>query len=599
MSNGALAVGPADVLPAQTNHTRSSTAASSPQIAQSRSLTPPPPVPAFMLSTTDGEKSSTPTLFSQEVIEECVVVKSLEDVREPSLDPRVHISDADRPDEVELDESLRQRFSHVVFKRQSDSDSYSEKGKKREEPIYVEFAPGNSHNPIHFPRPKKWAITAIACFATLLASTTASAYNMGFSTMTRDLNATNFQASVGLSVYALGFGVVPLVTASFSEEFGRLPLYIGSGVGFLLMYMMVALSKNIQTVILARFIQGACGSTGATMVGGTIADIWLPKERGLPMSFFAVTAVGGTGLGPAFAGWIEMNPRLGWRWIQWIQMIICAAFLVLLPFVMKETRASVLLTRIARKLRRETGDHRYRARVEDERAKLSTLIWISCTRPIHLMFTEMVVFSFSIWIGFAWGVLFCLIESIAGVFRDLHHFSIGFIGLTFLTMVIASILGFCTNMIQERLYQKNFPARGPEARLYFACFAAVLLPVGMFIYAWSSFDRIPWIALCIGITLFIWAVFIIYLAVFTYLADCYGPFASSALAGQSLARNISAMAFPLFTTQMYQNLDYKWANTLFGCLSALMIPIPFVLFFYGPTIRSKSKFSRAVMELQQ
>ena len=92
---------------------------------------------------------------------------------------------------------------------------------------------------------------------------------------------------------------------------------------------------------------------------------------------------------------------------------ICAAFLVLLPFVMKETRASVLLTRIARKLRKETGDHRYRARVEDERAKLSTLIWISCTRPIRespyrnlvrslivrhpdLMFTEMVVFSFSV-----------------------------------------------------------------------------------------------------------------------------------------------------------------------------------------------------------
>lgn len=133
------------------------------------------------------------------------------------------------------------------------------------------------------------------------------------------------------------------------------------------------------------------------------------------MSFFAVTAVGGTGLGPAFAGWIEMNPKLGWRWIQWIQMMwvgyfwrkidvymhpfalltdpffffflwlfsICAAWLVLLPFVMKETRASVLLTRIAKKLRKETGDHRFRARVEDERAKLSTLIWISCTRPVR------------------------------------------------------------------------------------------------------------------------------------------------------------------------------------------------------------------------
>ncbi|KAF8884049.1 MFS polyamine transporter [Gymnopilus junonius] len=532
-----------------------------------------------MLSTADGEKSTTPTLFSQEIAEEGVVVKSLKDVREPSLDPR--------------------RFSHIAFKRHETTDSSAEKGKKRQEPIYIEFAPGAPHNPVNFSLRKKWAITSIACFATLISSSTSSAYNMGFASMTRDLNATNFQASIGLSVYALGFGIVPLVTASFSEEFGRQPLYIVSGIVFLLMYMMIALSKNIQTVILARLIQGACGSTGATMVGGTIADIWTPRERGLPMSIFSVIALGGTGLGPVFAGWIEMNPKLEWRWIQWIQMIICALFLVLLPFVMRETRSSVLLMRIARKLRKETGNHHIRARVEDERAKLSTLIWISCTRPVHFMLTEMVVLSFSIWIGFAWGVVYCLVESVSGAFSNLHHFSIGFTGLIFLTMVIGSFIGFVSNILQEKLYQKNFPTRGPEARLYFACFAGILLPVGMFIYAWSSFERIPWIALAIGITLFVWAVFIIYVAVFTYLADCYGPFTSSALAGQSLARNLSATAFPFFTTQMSQRLDYKWANTLFGCLAALMIPIPFVLFFYGPTIRSRSKFSSAVMKLQQ
>lgn len=50
---------------------------------------------------------------------------------------------------------------------------------------------------------------------------------------------------------------------------------------------------------------------------------------------------------------------------------------------MKETRSSIILTRIAKKIRKETGDNRYRARIEDERIKLSTLIWMSCTRPIR------------------------------------------------------------------------------------------------------------------------------------------------------------------------------------------------------------------------
>ncbi|KAF8159888.1 MFS polyamine transporter [Crassisporium funariophilum] len=538
-----------------------------------------------------GDLSTTPTLDV-----DGMVVKSLEDVREPSLDPRVDLSS--RPDEAQLDETFSRQLTDLVLHRHESRKRAgdSEKSSKDDEPIYIEFGEGDERNPINYSRRKKWAITSVACFATLLAASTAGTYNMGFPSMRRDLHCTQFEATIGLSAYALGFGIVPLVSASFSEEFGRQPLYVGSGIGFMLMFMMVALAKNIQTVIIARLLQGAFGSTGSTMVGGTIADIWSTKERGLPMAIFALTAVGGTGLGPVVAGWIEMNPKLEWKWIQWIQMIIAAIYLVLVPLVMRETRSSILLTKIARRLRKKSGDHRYRARVEDERANLATLIYISCTRPVHLMCTELVVSSFSLWIGFAWGVTYCMIESISGVFHDIHDFNIGQTGTIFMAMVVGSILGFLTNFYQEALYQRHFSTRGPEARLYMACFAAVLLPVGMFIYAWSSFTSVHWIALAIGIMLYIWAVFIIYLAVFSYLADCYGPFASSALAGQSLARNMAATAFPLFTTQMYKSLSYKWANTLFGCLAALMVPIPFVLFFYGPSIRLRSRFSRAVME---
>ncbi|KAJ3493498.1 hypothetical protein NLJ89_g11005 [Agrocybe chaxingu] len=235
-------------------------------------------------ATRDGEASATPTLFVNDAAEEGVVVKSLEDVREPSLDPRVSIEDANRPTEDELDETISHRFTSALRRHESKRDSLSEKGIKQEEPLYIEFAPGDKRNPINFSMRRKWTITGIACFATLLASTTASTYNMGFESMVRDLNCTYFQATIGLSLYALGFGVVPLVSASFSEEFGRQPLYVASGIGFLLMYMMIAL-------------------------------------RGLPMSIFALAAVGGTGLGPVFAGWIEMDSNLQWKWIQWIQMM--------------------------------------------------------------------------------------------------------------------------------------------------------------------------------------------------------------------------------------------------------------------------------------
>ncbi|EAU90189.2 drug transporter [Coprinopsis cinerea okayama7 len=460
--------------------------------------------------------------------------------------------------------------------------------------IYVDFKDNDPRNPMNFSRKKKWFITLLACFSTIVSSTTSTSYNMGFPSMNRDLQASNFQATVGLAVYSVGFGVVPLFTAPFSEELGRRPLYLGSLVALLLFYIPIAMAKNIVLVQVARFLQGSVASTGAIMVGGTIADIWAPQDRTLPMALSTLMVIGGNGLGPVFGGWIEFNGRLGWRWIHWIQMILCGVCLLLIP-LMGETRSNVILTKIARRTRKETGDARYRALAEVERQSLKSMIWISCTRPLRLLFTEPIVASFSLWIGFAWGVLFVLVASIAAVFRDLHRFHVGQVGTVFSAMVLGSFIGFAITVgIQNPLYLNNFKKRGVEARLYSACLAGVIFPIAMSIYGASCSSTIHWIGLLVGITLFSSAVYMIYASVFTYLADCYGPYASSALAGQSLFRNVLGTVFPLFTHQMYSALTYRWANLLFAGIALLLMPIPFVLFIYGPALRERSPFSKKI-----
>ncbi|KAF8993763.1 MFS polyamine transporter [Cyathus striatus] len=497
---------------------------------------------------------------------EHVSVAPLEDIQEPALDPRLSLDSHE----------LHQKPSHLTHQPSTgtivDHGAGNSSGSKKEKdleksqvevqvmknsgPIYIDWEHGDPRNPANFPRSKKWVITAVACFSTLIAC---------YGSMTRDLQCSVFQATIGLAVYCLGFGVVPLVSASFSEEFGRQPLFYPD------------VFDDSLTVIVARFLQGAFGSTAATMVGGTVADLWSAKERGLPMSLFAIAGVGGNGLGPFIAGLIEGNPKLEWKWIEWILMIITGLYLVLLVAFLRETRASVILTHIAKNIRKETGDSRYRARVEDERASLRTLIWISCTRPVYLMFTEPVVASFSLWIGFAWGVTYVFVQSISGVFRNLHHFSVSEIGCVFLSVFIGTIIGFILNYYQEYLYRENLPERGPEARLYSACAVAIVFPVSMFVYAWCSFSHVHWIALAISITtkqlfkVFMVAVFTMYLAVFSYLADW-----------KHYSNN-----FPAVHKPYVRAIDYKWANTLFGCIAALMIPIPYVLFFYGPQIRMK------------
>ena len=118
------------------------------------------------------------------------------------------------------------------------------------------------------------------------------------------------------------------------------------------------------------------------------------------MAFYSLTAIGGTGLGPVMAGYIEMNPHFEWRWIQWFHLMcvmihrvfiystdcfrsVTGVLFISILLALKETRSGVLLTRLAKRIRKETGDHRHRARIEDERGSLKNLIFISCTRPLR------------------------------------------------------------------------------------------------------------------------------------------------------------------------------------------------------------------------
>jgi hypothetical protein len=48
---------------------------------------------------------------------------------------------------------------------------------------------------------------------------------------------------------------------------------------------------------------------------------------------------------------------------------------------------------------------------------------------------------------------------------------------------------------------------GPEARLFGACAAGVIFPLGCLIFAWTSYSHVHWIAPCIGMTVTVFAIF--------------------------------------------------------------------------------------------
>ncbi|KAL6705054.1 hypothetical protein ACN47E_007313 [Coniothyrium glycines] len=62
------------------------------------------------------------------------------------------------------------------------------------------------------------------------------------------------------------------------------------------------------------------------------------------------------------------------------------------------------------------------------------------------------------------------------------------------------------------------------------------------------------------------------------------------MAANGIARYTLGAVFPLFTVQMYEALGIAWATSLLGFLSLVMIPIPYLFFKFGGSVRARSKY---------
>ncbi|EUC38765.1 hypothetical protein COCCADRAFT_82278 [Bipolaris zeicola 26-R-13] len=473
-------------------------------------------------------------------------------------------------------------------------------------------------NPFEWSDRRKSITVWISCLITSLTAFSAGALNPAIPQMRNEWGISNVAALVSVTMFTAGFAVAPMFLAPFSEINGRRPVFLASGLLFVLCQLCSGLTQSYAGLLVARFWLGIGGSTFSTMVGGVVSDIYHTKDRNTPMAVFSGAALFGTSFGPMVCGFIAQNTS--WRWIQYVQTIACGTMVALICVVFKETRGSVLLSRKAKCLnkwyaaREEAGYFgldvrddkkpgstisqrlRFKVRSDEERASLGTMIAISLYRPFHLLFTEPVVFWFSLWVAFSWAVLYLALAAIPLIFRNKYGFSIQQANAVFASMGIASILATILSVYQEKIAKKyGKTSNSPEGRLYFACVESACMPIGLFMFGWTSSAGLHWVLPAISIGIATIGIFSIYLATFNYLADTYHRYASSALAAQSFCRNMLGGVFPLITTQMYSKLGYGPANSLLGGIGALLTIVPWILVFYGPRIRARSKFASEIM----
>ncbi|KAJ5631144.1 MFS general substrate transporter [Penicillium longicatenatum] len=463
-----------------------------------------------------------------------------------------------------------------------------------EDPFIVIWLPDDPRDPVKFKDTLKFSVVFLASMGSLAIAMGSSTYSGGLESIISDFQCSREVAILGISLFVLGFAIGPLLWAPLSEAYGRRKVLSLSLISFTVFTAGTAGAQNIWTLIILRFFAGSLGSAPMAVSGGLISDTFSAIDRGLYSSLYAATAFMGPALGPIVGGFIAEAG--GWRWCQGFQAIFCAALWLLQTLFLPETYGPVLLRERAKTLSKLTGKvYRTQRDVEQHAVPTATRIKTTLFRPFILLFGEPIVLLLSVYIAIIYGTLYLLFDAYPIVFQDVRGWSPGIGGLAFLG-VLVGILGsiFYSVSVFFSYKRKTLVSSGPlppEARLPSTFIGSVLLPVGLFWFAWTNGPSIHWMASIAAGVPFGFGMVTVYMPVLNYLMDTYTIYAASVLAGNCLLRSLFGCIFPLFTTYMYRNLGIHWASCIPAFLSLLCMPMPFLFYKYGAQIRKGSQYA--------
>jgi len=485
---------------------------------------------------------------------------------------------------------------NVLVNTLSNTKIDPEKG--RDAHIVDWYSPDDPDNPQNWGRFKKIWVTFEICLLTFSVYIGSAIYTAGIQDVSRVFGVSRVAATLGLTLFVLGYGVGPMLWSPMSEvpQIGRGPIYIGTLALFVVLQVPTALATNFGMLLAFRFITGFVGSPSLATGGASIGDMYSPSKRTYGLAVWGIGAVCGPTMGPLIGGFAAENK--GWTWTIWELMWLSGFTLVLLLFFLPETSSANILYRRTMRLRKLTGNDKLicEPQLVGEQMTGREIVMMILVRPFQLSFTEPMVFLLNLYIALIYGLLYIWFESFPIVFSGIYGFSLGLVGTAFLGIFVGVFVVLGPFIWYQKKYiEPKFNDKGelqPEWRLPPSFVGAFAIPICLFWFGWSSRADVHWIVPIIGSGWFSIGAFLLFNSVLNYLSDAYPQDAASVLAGNDFFRSSFGAGFPLFATAMYENLGVGWASSTLGFIAIAFIPIPFFLFKYGEQLRRRSKFAQ-------
>ncbi|KAL6240839.1 hypothetical protein RBB50_012254 [Rhinocladiella similis] len=451
-------------------------------------------------------------------------------------------------------------------------------------------------NPKNWTYRKKWAATLIVSSFTFISPVSSSMVAPALNKIGLDLGVNSeIEKSLMLSIFVLAYAIGPLFLGPLSEIYGRVIVLQLSNLFFLAFNIGCGFAQTKDQLIAFRFLSGLGGSAPLALGGGVLSDCWRAEERGKSISIYSLAPLLGPAVGPIAGGFIAMKTT--WRWCFWSTSIVDAGIQGLGLLYLRETYAPKLLADKARKLRQQTGNPALHTEWEHPDRTLGKVLRTSLVRPFRLLGTQVIIQVLAIYMAYLYGLMYLVLSTFPTVWTEVYHEQTGVGGLNYISLGLGFFLGtqICAP-INDRIYRKlklrNNNVGKPEFRVPLMIPGAILVPIGLFIYGWSSYEHTHWIVPNVGACILAAGTIMGFQCTQTYIVDAYSRFAASAVASAVVLRSLAGFGFPLFAPYMYSALGLNWGNSMLGFIAIVLgIPAPILLWKFGQTLREKSTYA--------
>ncbi|KAI1810484.1 MFS general substrate transporter [Poronia punctata] len=392
-----------------------------------------------------------------------------------------------------------------------------------------------------------------------------------------------------VSIFVLGLAFGPMIWAPLSEIYGRLWIYHGTNLCFILFTIACALAPSMSSLLAFRFLAGFFGSCIVANGAASFADMMPPQRRGVFMSLFVLGPICGPVIGPVGGGFL--SAAKGWRWVFWLVTIVAGFVAIMMVILCRETYAPVILQRKVNRLRRETGNTKLV--VKDQKQDSAwDILRAGIERPLRLLLLSPVGLICSLYMAIVYGILNLMFTSISQVYQETYGFAPNISGLAFLGLGIGSFIGLMTVSLTSDRYvasrmAKNGGRRIPEQRIILLPPGSVLMPAGLFIYGWTAQYKVHWIVPIIAEGICGFGLMMIFFSTILYIVDSFTIYAASAMAANGLIRSIGGGLLPLAGLTLYSKLGIGWGNSVLGFIALTMLPISLLLLKYGGYLRER------------